>query len=176
MTRMGTIATAFVRIVSKGGAWAGVVCLLGLFAIISAGALSRYLFNMPILGVDEISGYLNVVIGFLALAYTFQEDRHVRVDVVTGRLSPRARAILEVVSSTLALVLVSQFLRTSVPHWLLLIQRDERAQTYLRTPLDIPYGLMVVGWILLLLAILVHFVGAIRAMRNTFRENQPNNR
>ena len=149
---------------SNFGAWLGVFCLFSLSAMITVGILGRYFFDKPILGVDEISGYLNVLIGFLALAFTLQEERHVRVDMLTKRLSHKVRSTLEIVTSALALILVGQFLRTGWYSWMLLIQSHERAQTYLRTPLAVPYGFMMLGWVLLFLVIVVHLFKAIKGM------------
>jgi TRAP-type C4-dicarboxylate transport system permease small subunit len=159
--------------ISNFSAWLSVLCVFMLAAVIAVSVFSRYLFNKPILGVDEISGYLNVLIGFLALAYTLYHDRHVRVDIVTKRLPPKFRNVLEIVTTALTLLLIAAFIRTSWYTWMILINGDERAQTYLRTPLAIPYGFMHLGWALLFLMLLVHFVRVSSGMWKSNKGNHP---
>ena len=153
-----------VRILSKGSMWLSVFGLFVLSAMITVATLSRYFFNLPILGVDEISGYLNLLIGMLALAFTLQQGRHVRVDIVTQRLPTRVVRVLEVVTTVLALILLYQFVRTGWYTWMKLMASDERAQTFLRTPLAWPYGFMMLGWALFIIAVVVHLIKAIKAL------------
>ena len=149
---------------SKGSMWLSVFALFVLSAMIAIATLSRYFFNLPILGVDEISGYLNLLIGMLALAFTLQHKRHVRVDIVTQLLPARVVKILEVVTTVLALILIAQFLRTGLYTWMKLMASDERAQTFLRTPLAWPYGFMMLGWSLFLIAVVVHLIKSIKML------------
>jgi len=157
--------SAFIDSLSRGGMWLAVAGLLVLSAMVTVSTLSRYFLNLPLLGIDEISGYLNLLIGMLALAYTLQSDRHVRVDVVTQFLPARVVKYLEVAVSALALVLLVQFMRTGYYTWMTLIDSNERAQTYLRTPLAWPYGLMMLGWALFFILVVVHLIKAARALR-----------
>jgi len=170
MRKASIIIKKIIIHITNGSAWLSVLCVFMLSALIVVSVLSRYLLNKPLLGIDEISGYLNVLIGFLALAYTLQDNRHVRVDIVTNRLSPRVRNFLEMVTSILALILISQFIRTGWYTWMILVKSNERAQTYLRTPLAVPYGFMLFGWALILLMILIHLAGVIKDMRESVKE------
>jgi TRAP-type C4-dicarboxylate transport system permease small subunit len=114
------------------------------------------------MGADEISGYLNVFIGFLALAFTLQKGGHVRVDIVSSRLPQKVRNILDILTDVLALILVGQLILTAWYSFKQIVAADERAQTYLLTPLAIPYGIMLFSWILFFAAIfiqLVRFIG-----------------
>lgn len=139
-------------------AWASVICLLALTALITLSIITRWAFNVPIMGADELSGYLNVFIGFLALGYTLDENRHVRVDMVTNRLKPKTRDIIELLTIPLAIILTVQFIKSGWYTWRVILDSDERAQTYLMTPLAIPYGVMLFSWCLFLLAIVVRYL------------------
>ena len=70
---------------------AGVV-VLAITLLVSYDVGMRYLFDAPQLFVDELAGFLQVFVIFAGLAYTFVSGGHVRVDLVTGRLAPQARA------------------------------------------------------------------------------------
>jgi TRAP-type C4-dicarboxylate transport system permease small subunit len=157
---------------SSGSMWLAVIGLFVLSAMVTVATLSRYFFNLPILGVDEISGYLNLLIGMLALAFTLRQKRHVRVDIVTQRLPIKVVKVLEVITTLLALVLLAQFMRTGWYTWMKLIGSDERAQTFLRTPLAWPYGFMLLGWTLFIMVILVHLVKSVRDLWQSAAENE----
>jgi TRAP-type mannitol/chloroaromatic compound transport system permease small subunit len=62
--------------------------------LISAGnALMRYGVNMSSNAWLEIQWYLFSLIFMLGAGYTLKHNGHVRIDVVYGRLSPRAQAL-----------------------------------------------------------------------------------
>src|SRR3954453_19437201 len=62
-------------------------------ALVRAGnAIVRYTFDMGLDGWPELEGYLSSAVFLLAAGYTLLHNEHVRIDVIAGRLSPRARA------------------------------------------------------------------------------------
>jgi TRAP-type C4-dicarboxylate transport system permease small subunit len=73
------------------------VAVLATFAMMcltSADALSRYLFNSPILGAYEITEkYLMVAAIFLGLSYAFQGGVFIRVTFLVDHLPPLARQV-----------------------------------------------------------------------------------
>ena len=54
----------------------------------------RYFLNRPLLGVDEIAGFLPVLVVFWGSAYTFQRGGHIRVDLMPSHLPGPVRAWL----------------------------------------------------------------------------------
>jgi TRAP-type mannitol/chloroaromatic compound transport system permease small subunit len=65
-------------------------------ALVSAGnALVRYTFDMSSNGWLELQWYLFSAVFLLAAGYTLQHNEHVRIDVIGSRLSPRARAWID---------------------------------------------------------------------------------
>ncbi|MEM6926537.1 MAG: TRAP transporter small permease subunit [Myxococcota bacterium] len=71
---------------------------------------SRYLgTNLSSNGLVELQWYLFAAVFLLAAPYTLQRNRHVRVDVIYGRLSPRAQAGIDLAGSLLFLVPFSVF-------------------------------------------------------------------
>lgn len=75
------------------------VMWLILFAVvISAGnALVRKLFNTSSNALLEIQWYLFAAIFLLASGYTFLRNEHVRIDVITGRLSPKGQNVVDII-------------------------------------------------------------------------------
>lgn len=60
--------------------------------------VARYIFNSPTKWSFEISTYFLVLTAFLGGGYTLSKGGHIRVDVVTARLSYRIQSVLERIS------------------------------------------------------------------------------
>ncbi len=73
----------------------------GITVLICSDIFGRALFSFPIIGVPEIVKVSVVAIVWLQMAHTLKIGGHLRSDVVLGRLSPRGRAIMDLVAYTL---------------------------------------------------------------------------
>ena len=79
--------------------------LVLIVALVSAGnAVSRYGFGASSNAWLEAQWYLFSAIFLLAAGYTLKHNGHVRIDVIYGRLSPRARALIDLVGTVLFLL------------------------------------------------------------------------
>lgn len=82
-----------------------VMWLVLIAVLISAGnALVRKLFNTSSNALLEIQWYLFAAIFMLAAGYTFLRNEHVRIDVLTSRLSPCMQNIVDIVGIVLFLM------------------------------------------------------------------------
>lgn len=73
--------------------------------LISAGnATVRKIFSMSSNALLEIQWYLYAAVFVLAAGYTLLNDEHVRIDVLSGRLSALGRAIVDIVGALLFLL------------------------------------------------------------------------
>jgi len=89
--------------VGRGACWLVLLCIL-----ISAGnAVSRYGFNYSSNGLLEIQWYLYTLVFLGAAAYTLKHNAHVRIDLIAGRLSPRAQAWIDIFGHVFMLLPVS---------------------------------------------------------------------
>lgn len=71
--------------------------LILLAVLISAGnAIMRKAFSVSSNGMLEIQWYLFSAVFLLAAGYTLLRNAHVRVDFVSSKLTPRARAIIDI--------------------------------------------------------------------------------
>lgn len=61
----------------------------------------RYGFNSPTVFAHETSLFLYGGTGMLAGAFALRHDAHVRMDAVYGRLSPRSKAILDLITASI---------------------------------------------------------------------------
>jgi TRAP-type mannitol/chloroaromatic compound transport system permease small subunit len=96
---------ALTGLIGRAAAWLVVAAVL----IAAYNAIARYAGRF--LGVQlssnayiELQWYLFSLLFLLGAAYTLREDAHVRVDVLYGRLPERARALIDIVGTSLLLV------------------------------------------------------------------------
>ena len=75
--------------------------LLPMTALLVYAVVMRYFFKNPVVWAHESSLFLSASLGLLAGAPTLLHKGHIRVDVISGRLSPRKQAVLEVITGLL---------------------------------------------------------------------------
>jgi C4-dicarboxylate transporter, DctQ subunit len=97
------IGKAWDRMVTSLGEVAGLVIML-IAALSTFDIAMRYLFNSPVVWAGEIGEYLLLVSVFLALALSWREDRHVRVDVIYNRWTKKWRNRANLLFSFWALI------------------------------------------------------------------------
>lgn len=98
--------------VGKGAFW-----LVLIMTIISSGnAVVRFVFNYSSNGLLEIQWYLFAAVFLLCSPYTLQKNEHVRIDVLSGKLSPRGLAVIDIIGSLFFLLpMVVLVLYLSIP-------------------------------------------------------------
>lgn len=92
---METIETLLNRGVRAVGTAGALVLPLLMLTILLNVAL-RYMFNIGSIELEELQWHLNAIVVMSCLAWAYQKDRHVRVDIFHNRMSPRARALVEI--------------------------------------------------------------------------------
>ena len=80
--------------------WLVLACVL----ISAANAVARYGFGASSNAFLEIQWYLFSIVFLCAAGYTLRHNAHVRIDLVSGRLSPRARAWIDVFGAAFMLL------------------------------------------------------------------------
>jgi TRAP-type mannitol/chloroaromatic compound transport system permease small subunit len=88
----------FVQSVDRLNRWVGRFAMYLFFvlaAIMLYSTLSRALFDAPVNWALEMSQFVLSAYYLLGGAYSMQEDAHVRMDLIYGRLSPRRRAAID---------------------------------------------------------------------------------
>jgi len=86
--------------VGRCAAWLILACVL----ISAANAVGRYGFNFSSNAFLEIQWYLYSVVFLCAAGYTLKRDAHVRIDIVSARLSERARARIDLIGGLIMLL------------------------------------------------------------------------
>ena len=81
-------------------AWLGLAAVL----VCSFTATARYAFNIGSNAWLEAQWYLNAAVFLLIAAWALKRNEHVRIDVIAGRLSPKAQAWIDIVGSVFMLL------------------------------------------------------------------------
>ena len=81
--------------VGKAAFW-----LVLVMTLISAGNASyRFVLHDSSNGLLEIQWYLFAAVFLLCSPYTLQKNEHVRIDVLSGKLSPRGLAVIDIIGT-----------------------------------------------------------------------------
>lgn len=75
----------------------GTAIIMMMMLLTTADVILRYVFNRPIEGAYEMTQLLMLLVVALALAYTQSTKRHISVDIISSRLSPRGEAFNDAV-------------------------------------------------------------------------------
>lgn len=131
-----------------GGVVSGVM-ILATTLLIAVSVIMRYVFNAPIEGVDELSGYLLIMIVYMGLGYSFKEGAFIRAGIVYERLQSRLKLVADML---IHLIAIAFLLIVNIYFWQQVgysfASRTASAGT-LHMPLYIPQGIMAIGTSLL---------------------------
>ena len=135
--------------------------------IVSAGnALMRYTFNVSSNAWLEIQWYLFSGVFLLCAGYTFLHNEHIRIDIVSSRMTPRGRNAMDVFGHLVFLMpLCIVMLIEAWPYFMVAFRSGEvssNAGGLLRWPVRL---LIPVGFTLLLLQMVSELVKRIAVMR-----------
>jgi C4-dicarboxylate transporter, DctQ subunit len=123
--------------------------ILALILINSYAVVSRYLLNIPIDWVLDVSELLMVGCVFTGTAYAFQKGGHVCVDLVVARHSQRVKRVLGIITtSCVSLFCIILVWKTWDLFW---INLNTRTSSVVQLPMSPSYFSVFYGSCLLLL-------------------------
>ena len=79
------------------------VAIIALMFLTAADVFMRYAFAKPIIGVTELTELGMVVFTFFAIGTVTLLRKHIAVDMVVERLSPKAQGIINIITLALSL-------------------------------------------------------------------------
>lgn len=136
---------------STAAAYASGILTLLIVLLIMVEIVLRSVFNTSTLISDEYSAYFFVGVILLSLAYTFRTDGHIRITLLISMLGRRGRFLMEVLATTVAIVIITYALYYSsvmvYDSWSLGMSADSISETpiYL-SQLVIPVGLILLDF------------------------------
>src|SRR3954451_14016662 len=84
--------------------------ILAMALVSTVNALVRYVFNRSSNAWLELQWYLFAAVFLLCAGYTLLHNEHIRIDVLSSRLSARSRLWIDVIGTVLFLLPVSMFI------------------------------------------------------------------
>jgi len=141
-------------LVSRWGGNLGAALIVVTAAIITVNCIARYVFNWPMMFVDEYSCYMLVALVYLGLGATLRAGKHVYVDMLVGKLPvplQRAMSIATLGLGILPLAIMSWY---SWKSFWSTYTGNIVSLTPLQTPLWVPYLMVAVGLTIFLLDII----------------------
>jgi len=134
-----------------------------LFGVMTLEVVRRYLFNAPIMGIQDLTCAYFGVYYMMCGAYTLQARGHVSVDVAYVLAPPRGRAILDLITFPFFVLFVASIVYTGWQFGMLATHIGgvgwnlEVDQSHLRLPLYPPKWTIFIGGILILFQGLAKF-------------------
>lgn len=144
-----------VHILDSISQWSGrVICVfcLTLVLLLTYEVFMRYVLNSPTIFSYEVATMMGVTIGAGGLAYTHLHHGHVRVDVFWRLLSPRGKAIADIVGSLIfffpLIITVTYF--SAAWTQVSFIDHEVMTKTYLYPPAWPVRAVMALGFFMLI--------------------------
>ena len=100
LLKMSTVIDAISEFLGKLSGYLVLICCL----VSAINALVRYIFNYSSNGWLEIQWYMFGFIVLIGASYTLRMNEHVRVDIIYGSISSRARIWVDIIGITLFLL------------------------------------------------------------------------
>ena len=116
---------------------------------VTYGVLGREFLSLTNAWVTDVNTYIMGFITFVGAGYAMREDAHVGVEIVTGRLRLRLRALLRLISDLIVLVVSATLLWLSWGFWWDAWTSGEQSWGLFAIHLWIPYSSLPLGFALL---------------------------
>ena len=158
------------RLFTWSGYLAGVF-LVTIAILVVAQILAR-LFNKQIPSADEFAGYCLAASSFLGLAYSFRSGSHIRVTLLTDRLSTQIQRILMLLVLTFTIIMIAVWAYNSLSMVYEGWKFKDMSTGILKYPIWIPQLSMGVGVTLFCLAIIEDLVNVMRGIEPNFEKNK----
>lgn len=133
------------------------LCLVAVLLIILAQIVFRWL-GLQFPGSTAYAGYAMAGASFFALAYTLNHGAHIRVSLLIGRLTGRARRLAEIWCLAVATGLAVYFAWYAIKAVRISRLINDVSQGQDATPLWIPQLAMAAGTVVLAIAFADHLV------------------
>lgn len=95
-----TVTESFIDWTGRTVSWLSLALVLTMFTVV----VMRYVFDTGSIALQEMTTYFHASIFLIGMAYTLQQDAHVRVDVFYAHLSTTGKAWVNLIGSLFLLL------------------------------------------------------------------------
>lgn len=142
------ISKAFDKFLNLLGYLSGIIVVL-LMLFVSYEVVMRYFFNYPTIWVIDMSGLLMLAVTFLGTAWVLRIGGHTSLDMILLRFSLKTQAIINGITSLVALVACAVFLVQSVAESIDALRNHEFLYLTFEAPRHIPLWFITFGFLTL---------------------------
>ncbi|MDQ3560544.1 MAG: TRAP transporter small permease subunit [Pseudomonadota bacterium] len=170
LLRLSAIIDAVTAFVGRGVSWLVLAAVL-----VSAGnAVIRKAFDMSSNAWLELQWYLFSAVFLLAAAYTLQRNEHIRIDVVSGRLSKRARDWIDLFGHVFMLTpFVVLMIYGAIPYLRVSFRQQEMSANAGGLIIWPAKALILAGFVLLFLQGVSEIIKRVAVMRGIIADPAP---
>lgn len=145
----------FVNKLSLWGAYLSALLLVSLTLLILTEIFIRYFFDLSTMIADEYGGYLYLALIFLGLAYTFNEDAHIRINILTSKMSEKSNRFVDVIAGIITILILIFTLYRTILFTYDSYSMEMVSEAVSATPLYLTQLVMPLGITLFLLVVIV---------------------
>ncbi len=147
---------------SLWGAYLSSLLLVSLVCLVLTEIVIRHFFDMSTMIADEYSGYIYLASIFLGLAYTFNEKAHIRINIVTSRLSEKSNRIIDLITGVISIVALSFAFYRTILFTYDSYEMEMLSEAVSETPLYLTQVVMPLGLALFILSILMFVIKGLK--------------
>ena len=147
---------------SLWGAYLSSILLVSLVLLILTEIFIRYFFNTSTLIADEYSGYLFLASVFLGLSYTFKENAHIRINILTSRMSEKSNKFIDIFAGSITIVVLLFALYRTILFTFDSYEMEMLSESVSQTPLYLTQLVMPLGLSLFILSVLIFVIKVLK--------------
>ena len=147
---------------SLWGAYFSSILLVSLVLLILSEIFIRYFFNTSTLIADEYSGYLFLASVFLGLSYTFKENAHIRINILTSRMSEKSNKFIDIFAGSITIVVLLFALYRTILFTFDSYEMEMLSESVSQTPLYLTQLVMPLGLSLFILSVLIFVIKGLK--------------
>lgn len=103
-----------------------VAIILSIVLVVFAGTVSRYIFNVPLYGVDRLGTYLMIWLGFIGFQIATSKIRHIEVEFVKSKVSERVKCMMNMFINLVAAIVIFIFAMLSYKYTTLSMEFNDK--------------------------------------------------
>ncbi|MEA1914758.1 MAG: TRAP transporter small permease [Campylobacterota bacterium] len=145
---------SFVSKLSLWGAYLAALLVVSLVVLILIEIFIRHFFDMSTMIADEYSGYLYLASIFLGLGYTFHENAHIRINIITTRLGKKTNTFIDIIAGFITVAVLIFTLYRSVLFTYDSYSFEMLSENVSETPLYLTQIVMPLGLSIFILTVL----------------------
>ncbi|MCB2102268.1 MAG: TRAP transporter small permease [Rhodobacterales bacterium] len=134
------------------GAVCGVVTVLAMVGLTTYAIVNRYVFGSPVTWIDELSGYLVVVLVMVGAAEALRRGDHIGVDLLSAKARGPLRRGLDLFGLVAVVAVAVAILISGREMIAYSYDFEILSEGYLEVPMWIPQSFLLLGAAMLLLA------------------------